>query len=123
MRNSVLMAALLSALAIPGSLHGQDDMPYLSGVAPTAGKIGAVLTAKGTNLDREKVAALYLSDGTNDVKVIITEQTSGLIKFKIPSGTKAGRFALVILTQGQDAALIEEPVKVTVELPAPGPTS
>ena len=123
MRNSVLMLALLLALAIPGSLRGQDEMPFLSGVAPTAGKVGAVLTAVGTNLDREKVAALYLSDGTNDVKVVITEQTASRIRFKIPSGTKAGRFALVILTKGEDAALIEEPVKVTVELPAPGPTS
>ena len=123
MRNSVLTLALLSALALPGLLRGQNTMPLLNGVEPTAGKIGDVLTATGTNLDPEKVAALYLTDGKNDVKVVITEQTSDLIKFKIPSGTKAGRFALLILTGGKGAALIEEPVKVTVELPAPVPTS
>ena len=123
MRNSVLMMALLLAFAIPVSLRGQNTMPLLSGVEPASGKIGDVLAATGTNLDQEKVAALYLTDGKIDVKVIITGQTDGLIKFKIPSGIKAGRFALLILTAGKDAVVIEEPVKVTVELPGPGPTS
>jgi hypothetical protein len=123
MRNSLLVVALLSALALPGSLRGQNTMPLLNGGEPSAGTIGDLLTATGANLGQEKVAALYLTDGKNDVKVVITGQSSELIKFKIPSGIKAGRFALLILTTGQNAALIEEPVKVTVELPGSGPTS
>ncbi len=122
MKNSVILLALLLALAAPLRLSGQA-MPLLRAVEPAAGTSGDELTTSGENLDKGKVAALYLTDGKNDVKLIITEQTAEQIKFKIPPGTKAGRFALLILTAGKTGTLIEEPVKVTVTLPGPGPTS
>jgi len=122
MKNSVLMVALLLALAAPLPLRGQS-MPLLRAVEPISGTYGDELTATGENLDQAKVAALYLTDGKNDVRLVITEQTAELIKFKIPAGIKTGRFALLILTTGKTGTLIEEPVKVTVTVPGPGPTS
>jgi hypothetical protein len=47
--------------------------------------------------------------------VDITDQAETAIKFKIPAKTKAGRFALMLLTTGKDPKLIEQPVKVTVD--------
>ncbi|PWU02323.1 MAG: hypothetical protein C5B51_21050 [Terriglobia bacterium] len=122
MKNSVLMVALLLALALPANLGGQT-MPLLQAVEPASGTIGDVLTATGENLGNQNVAALYLTDGKDDVKMVIVEQTATAIKFRLPAGLKAGRFAILILTTGKSPALIEEPVKVTVLPPGPGPTT
>ena len=58
---------------------------------------------------------MYLTDGKSDTKMEILEQTDTLVKFRIPPGTKPGRFAVMVLTNAKDARLIEEPVKITVE--------
>lgn len=87
----------------------------MNAVEPASGRIGDVLTVQGASLGQDAVAALYLTDGQTDTKVIITEQTATSIKFRIPPQAKAGRFALMVLTTGKSAKLIEEPVKVTVE--------
>jgi len=70
---------------------------------------------QGVNLGLENVAALYLTDGKADTKVVIAEQTVTSIKFQIPPEAKVGRFALMVLTKGKDSKFIEEPVKITVE--------
>jgi hypothetical protein len=90
-------------------------MPHMTAVEPATGTPGDVMTVTGENLDQSSVAALYLTDGKNDTKVAITEQTATSIKFKIPPEAKAGRFALMVLTRGKEPKLIEEPVKVTIE--------
>ena len=87
----------------------------MSSVEPASGKVGDVLVAQGTNLDRDTVAALYLTDGTTDIKVAIIEHSATSIQFRIPPEAKPGRFALMVLTKGKDPKLIEEPVKITVE--------
>jgi len=73
------------------------------------------MVVQGTNLDRDNVAALYLTDGQTDVKVPIIEQTATSIKFKIPPEAKPGRLSLMVLSKGTDPKLIQEPVKITVE--------
>ena len=79
-----------------------------------------MLTVTGEKLDQNNVVEVYLTDGKNDFKVAIVEQTATTIRFRIPVEAKAGRFALMVLTTGKDPKLIEEPVKVTVESsPAP----
>ena len=122
MKNSILAAALL-ALFLPIALSGESAMPQMSSVEPGSGVGGDVLAVTGEKLDQNNVAAVYLTDGKNDVKVVITEQTATSIKFRIPAGAKPGRFALMVLTSGKDPKLIEEPVKVTVEAPPARPAS
>ena len=119
MKNSVLIAALLLAGALAARLHAQAAMPLIREVEPASGTYGDVFTATGDNLEPAQVAALYLTDGKNDIKVVITEQTADSIKFQIPAGMAKGHFALMILTKGKDAKFIEEPVKVTINLPNP----
>jgi hypothetical protein len=90
-------------------------MPRMTGVTPDTAKAGAELAVAGENLGKASVAQVFLTDGKNDLKVAVTEQTDKSIKFTVPQAAKPGRFALMILTAGKDAKLIEQPVKVTIE--------
>ena len=104
---------LLLAVCLPAC--AQQAMPRMTTVDPMSGKAGDVIVAAGENLEKAHVAKLYLTDGKNDVVVEMTEQDATSIKFKIPEKAQPGRFALMLLTTGKDAKLIEQPVKVTVE--------
>jgi hypothetical protein len=112
---SVISIPLLAALALPALPQSQAAMPMMSSVEPDSGKVGDVLVIQGTSLDRDNVAALYLTDGKNDIRVPIVEQTATSIKFRIPPEAKPGRQALMVLTRGREPRLIEEPVKITVK--------
>ena len=90
-------------------------MPRLLSVEPADCKAGAEAVVKGENLTKAAVAELYLTDGKNDVKVVIVTQAADNIKFKIPADCKAGRFSLMLMTAGADPKLIEQPVKVNVQ--------
>jgi hypothetical protein len=105
---SLLVAASFAAFA-------QQAMPRLATVEPQNGKGGDVLVVTGENLQKDAVTKLYLTDGTNDLQVEITEQTASAIKFKIPAKAKPGRLALMVLTGGKEPKLIEQPVKVTID--------
>ena len=122
MRKSSMLMAFVFGLTASIHVFAQSTMPQMQTVDPASGKAGDVLTVIGENLDQNTVAALYLTDGKVDLKVEITEQTAQSIKFKIPAAAKSGRLALMVLTKGKDAKLIEEPVKVLVEAPLVGPT-
>jgi hypothetical protein len=121
MRKSSL-AAVLFALAATTAAFAQSTLPQMQAVDPASAKIGDVVTVTGDNLDQTVVAALYLTNGKEDFKVEITEQSATAIKFKVPSTVKTGRLALMVLTKGKDAKLIEEPVKVLIEAPIAPPT-
>ncbi len=120
MRVSVLSIPLLVAFALPAEIQSQSTAPTMTSVEPGSGRVGDVLLIRGERLDRDNVAALYLTDGKIDIKVAIVEQTATSIKFTIPPEAKPGRLALMVLTNDKDPRLIEEPVKVTVE---PGTTN
>lgn len=82
-------------------------------VDPVSAKAGDTVSAKGEGIDKAAVDTLFLTDGTNDFKCEMVEQTATGITFKVPAGVKAGRWALMVhTTQNQ---LIEQPVKLTVE--------
>ncbi len=110
---SVLSIPFLLALAFTASPQSPSGMPTMSSVEPGSGRAGDILVIRGETLDN--VATLYLTDGNNDIKVAMIEQTATSIKFKIPPGIKPGRLALMVLTKDKEAKLIEEPVKITIE--------
>jgi hypothetical protein len=111
-RTLLLLALLCSAVVL---LAQGPPIPRLSSVDPGAGKAGDTLVANGANLGKDSIAELYLTDGKNDIKVEMTEQAAESIKFKIPGSAKAGRYSLMVLTKGDNARLIEQPVRVSVE--------
>jgi hypothetical protein len=96
---------------------GAQAMPRMTTVEPGNGKVGDTLAVSGENLQKGSVAELFLTDGKNDIKCPMLEQSETAIKFKIPEKTKPGRFSLMILTTGKEPKLIEQPVKVTVDEP------
>ena len=87
----------------------------ISSAAPYECKIGDLVSVVGTNLGQDNVAALYLTDGKLDTKLVMIEQTSTSIKFKVPPEVKPGRLALMVLTKEKDPRLMEQPVKIVVE--------
>jgi hypothetical protein len=105
---------ILLLVAASFTAFGQQAMPRMVSVEPPNGKIGDVLAVSGENLQKDAVSKLYLTNGKDDLEVVITEQTTTSIKFKIPAKA-TGKMALMVLTAGKDAKLIEQPVKVTVE--------
>lgn len=114
MRWSVVFPIFL--ITFVGLLAAQEaDAPRLKTVEPSTGKAGDVLTVGGENIEKKNVPELYLTDGSNDLKVEVIEQSASEIKFKIPSKAKPGRYSLMILTGGREPRLLEQPVKVTVE--------
>ena len=112
---SLLSIPLLVAVALQANPQPPSGMPLMSSVEPASGRIGDVLAIQGANLGQDSVAALYLTDGKTDVKLLIIEQTSTSIRFRIPPEAKPGRFSLMVLTKGKEPKLIEQPVKVSVE--------
>ena len=115
MRSYLTIITVLAMLAFAGALMAQSDFPLIKTVQPNIVQRGAVLTISGENLDRANVAAVYLTDGQNDCKVLIGAQTAKTITITVPNEAKGGRFALMILTAGDTPKYIEEPVKVTVQ--------
>jgi hypothetical protein len=111
MKLFVIAALLLAALVV----QAQQASPKMTAVEPGNAKVGDILTVTGENLDKASVSEIYLTDGTKDYKGAMSEQTGTSIKFKVPAGTPAGRYALMVLTPGKDAKLMEQPVKVTIE--------
>jgi len=114
---------LLVVFALPAFSETQAAIPTMTSVEPGSGKVGDVLSIQGANLGPDFIAALYLTDGTTDVKVPILEQTATLVRFRIPPEAKPGRVALMILTREKVPRLIEEPVKITVESDNPTTTA
>ncbi len=86
----------------------------MSSVEPGVARVGEVLVAKGANLDAANVAELYLTDGANDLKVTMIEQTTTTIRFKVPIEAKPGHYSLMVLTKGITPRLMEQPVKLDV---------
>lgn len=106
----ILCVALLLLIVAPAAAQSR-----LTGVDPMNGKVGDTISASGENIEKGKVVQLFLTDGTNDTKVEILEQTATSIKFKIPASAKPGRYALMIQTGGSDPKLLEQPVKLSIE--------
>jgi len=112
MKLSFVVLAVVATLAV---VYAQQAMPRMSTVEPGNGKVGDVITVAGENLQKDAVSKVYLTDGKIDTEVQIMEQTPTAIKFKIPAKAAAGRLALMVLTSGKDAKLMEQPVKVQIE--------
>jgi hypothetical protein len=118
MRLSITLVGLLLlvALAAAPPLVAQETIPRCSTVEPMSGKVGTEIVITGENLNKELVAELYLTDGKNDIKLVISEQSATTLKTKIPPAAKVGeRYRLMILTRGKEPKLIEQPVRFEVE--------
>lgn len=108
-----LFASIVLLCVAAVSVSAFDNFSRLVSVEPDTGKAGDEAVAKGENLDKTKIGELFLTDGKNDIKAVITAQSDGEIKFKIPKA-EAGRYHLMLLTANK-SSMIEQPVVLTVE--------
>ncbi|HLJ48344.1 MAG TPA: hypothetical protein VKU01_20155 [Bryobacteraceae bacterium] len=109
MKRLLLASMFLALIAV--TLRAFDSSPRIITVEPDSAKTGDAAVAKGENLDKANVVDLYLTDGKNDVKAKIAEQSAQEIKFTIPK-IGAGRYHLMTANK---TAMIEQPVIVTIE--------
>lgn len=114
MKKLILWAAVFCAFFLFAPALGAQNS-RINSVDPLTGRVGDTIGAAGEGIDSAKVDELYLTDGTNDIKVKIVSQTDTEIKFTIPATMKAGRYSLMIRTKGAEPKLLEQPVKLTVE--------
>jgi len=105
-----LMAALLSSVAL---LYAFQGLPRCTSVEPDTAKAGETISAKGENLGKDNIAEVYLTDGKDDTKVAVSEQSGAEIKFQVPQ-LKPGRYHVAILTANRQR-MIDQPVVLTVE--------
>lgn len=111
-----LILAATFVVCIAPLLSGQEVIPRFTSVEPMSGKVGAEIVITGENIGKEYVAELYFTDGTNDFKTPMIEQTATSIKCKIPAKVEVGiRYKLMLLTRGKEPKLIEQPVRVEIE--------
>ena len=113
MRTAFLLLAVLTLLVLTPTLLGQTCR--IESVDPGTAKVGDTVGAVGEAIGKANVVELYLTDGTNDIKVAILEQSDKLIKFKVPANVKPGRYSLMIKTSGNTPKLLEQPVKVEIQ--------
>jgi len=111
----LVMVAGVSLRSDTRDIEDRRGAPHLTAVEPGTGKVSDLVTASGKYLDKSRVRGLYLSDAKTDVKVEITEQSEGFIRFKIPAEAKPGRYRLTILMVGSEPIMLEQPVFLTVE--------
>ncbi|MCU1239170.1 MAG: hypothetical protein JWP63_7137 [Candidatus Solibacter sp.] len=111
MKLSLVVPILMVAIF---ALCAQEAMPRMSSIEPSSAKVGDVVTVTGENLDKANVAKVYLTNQKTDLECEVTSQTATELKIKIPAKS-TGRLALMILTNGKEQRLIEQPVKLTIE--------
>ncbi len=105
-----LVAGLVAAAV---SLLAFQAMPRCTSLEPDTGKKGDTISAKGEFLDKKNLSEVYLTDGSKDFAVKISEQSDTEVKFTVPA-IKPGRYHLATLTAKKDS-MIEQPVVLTVE--------
>ena len=117
---SLIVGLLLAGVLVVGAEKDPKDQgwkptPMMRTVAPDTAKTGDILTVTGENLDKAKVAEVYLTDSKTELKVLIVEQTETTLKVKVPANAKPGRLRLMVLTSGNQPQYLEQPVTVVIE--------
>jgi hypothetical protein len=107
------ISSLLLAGGLAGTLAAFQGSPRCTAVDPDTAKTGDTVNATCENVNKSTVADLYLTDGKDDTKIAVKEQTADKITFQVPR-IKPGRYHIALLTANK-ASIIEQPVVLTVE--------
>lgn len=120
MIKSLIAGLLLTGVVLLGAVNDDKDpnwkpTPLMRTVTPDTARSGDILTVTGENLDKARVAEIYLTDGKVEYKMAVTEQAETTVKVKVPASAKPGRLRLMILTTGNQPQFLEQPVTVVIE--------
>jgi hypothetical protein len=105
---------LVLALVIPALVLAATGVPMMRALDKDEAMRGDSVVVSGENLSKANIAELYLTDGKNDIKLKITQQTDTAITFVVGKDVKFGRYSLMILTAGASPMFIEQPVKLNI---------
>ena len=112
-----MMFSLMLGLTVTTAAAKDIDpkpTPMMRVLQPATAKAGDSVLVSGENLGRQFISEVYVSDGTQDRKVRITEQTDLSIKFIVPVECKPGKYRIIALLNALDPVLLEEPVILVV---------
>jgi hypothetical protein len=101
----------LAGIVLFSSLAVAQNSPTVTTVDPALGKVNDTITVSGSNVGKESVSAVYLSDEKNDYKSTIIDQSNDKITMKVPQ-VRAGSYNISL--QVGDKLFIK-PVKFKVE--------
>ena|SRR5579863_110497 len=101
----------LAGVILFSSLAVAQNAPQVTGVDPASGKVSDTVTVSGSNLGKDTVSSVYLSDDKNDYKAAIVEQSEDKITMKVPQ-VKPGDYNVSIQVGNN---LFIKPIKFKVE--------
>jgi hypothetical protein len=110
-RAALALLAAAAFLALPVRPLVAQNSPSVASVDPDSGKVNDTITITGTNLEKSKVSAVFLSDDKDDHKATVVSQAADKIVIKVPE-VKPGGYNISI--QNGNAILIQ-PVRFTVQ--------
>ena len=102
---------LLAGVIVLAGVAIAQNAPQITAIDPTSGKVNDTMIVSGSNLGKDAVASVYLSDDKNDYKATIVDQSDPKITVKIPQ-VKPGDYN-VSLEVGNK--LFIKPIKFKVE--------
>jgi hypothetical protein len=103
----------LLALLLVAQLSAFQGLPRCTAVDPDTAKVGDTVNITCENVGKAAFAGLYLTDGENDTKIAVKEQTAVKITFLVPT-IKPGRYHLAFLSANK-ANMVEQPIVLTVQ--------
>jgi hypothetical protein len=110
-----LLLVTAGAAAAADDKDKQNLVPVVRAAEPATVRAGAEVVVTGEALDAGRVAAIYLTDGKNDVQVVVVEQKETLVRFKVPEKIAPGRYFVMLLAKLDLPTLLEQPVAIRVE--------
>ncbi len=105
---------LILGLALPLLLLAATGVPMMRSMDKDEAMRGDLIVVSGENLGKANISELYLTNGKDDFKVDIVEQSAVSLKFKVGKDIRFGRYSLMILTGGEQPMFIEQPVKLNI---------
>ena len=104
-------AAIAVLVLFVASIAFSQGAPKVSGVDPNSGKVSDTVTVSGSNLAKDAVSGVFLSDDKTDYKATIVQQSADKIVMKVPQ-VKPGSYNISIQV---GTGILIEPVRITIQ--------
>ncbi len=110
-RYSMSWAVGALAMCMLAAVAWAQGSPRVTGVDPATVKVGAKITVKGENLTKDNVAAVFVSNSSDDFPATIVEQAGSKIVVTVPK-VKAGDYNISIQVKTD---ILIQPIRLTVQ--------
>jgi hypothetical protein len=101
----------IAILALLTAVLWAQGSPRVIGVDPATAKIGATVSVNGEHLGKANVAAVFVSNSSDDFPATVVEQTDAKIVIKVPK-VKPGDYNVSIQVKSD---ILIQPIRLTVQ--------